>query len=323
MRIILLFFAMLLFAPKPSVGLYTTPKTDSLPTILREIFTKVKQYSLFRTTVNWDELQNKVLNNNGAVTEVEFKNKVRLIFETIGDKHGAFYYKGERLGMDQSWTKKLRIPENWPENVTLKTQTLEQGYGYILIPPSQKYDLKTCQRYQDSLCSLGFENLKGLIIDLRLQEGGSVYPLFTGLNQVYGTTYFGSNRDINGKEYLRWTKKYGGVQVNTNCQSNSGLKIAVLTSQITASAGEMMAVALKGRPKTLFIGEATAGLTTMNVSFNLGSYQLAIAASAIADRKGKIYNSSVLPDLTLVEGDNFKNLLVDTKVIAAMKWMKE
>ncbi|MES2652560.1 MAG: S41 family peptidase [Bacteroidota bacterium] len=323
MRITLLFFAMLLFAPKPSVGLLPAPKTDSLPTILSEIFTKVKQYSLFRSTVNWDELQSKILNSNGAVTEVDFKNKVRLIFETIGDKHGAFYYKGERLGMDQSWTKKLRIPENWPENVILKTQMLEQGYGYILIPPSQKYDLKTCQRYQDSLCSLGLKNLKGLIIDLRLQEGGSVYPLFTGLNQVYGTTYFGSNRDSKGKEYLRWTKKYGGVQVNTNCQSNSGLKIVVLMSQITASAGEMMAVALKGRPKTLFIGEATAGLTTMNVSFNLGSYQLAIAASAIADRKGKIYNSSVLPDLTIVEGDNFKNLLVDTKVIAALKWMKE
>jgi len=305
-------------------ALRETARIDNLSLTLKEIFAKVKRYSVYRSRVNWRELENKILKDDQQdLSEAVFKQKVRLIFETIGDQHGAFYYKGERLGMDRSWTKRLRIPQNQPERVNLHTQRLAEGYGYLLVPSENRHDRQTCQNYQDVLCGLGPENLKGLVIDLRLQEGGSVYPLFVGLQQLYGTTSFGSNRDINGKVYQQWTSSYGGVQLKNLCKINPKLKIVVITSQITASAGEMMAVGLKGSPNTLFIGEPTAGFTTMNVNFNLGTYQLAIAASVIADRDGKIYPGSVLPDVTMVEGDYFKDLSKDKKVMAAIKWMKE
>lgn len=309
------------------VGRIKNLMSDGKLTVLREVFTKVKQNSVFRTIVNWDELEHKIFNDNGnEVSEADFKDKVRLIFTAIGDRHGAFFYNGERLGMDQSWAKKLRIPENQPDKVSLKTKVLEDGYGYILLPSNNRYDSETCQRYQDSLCSLGLATLKGLIIDLRLHQGGSVNPLFAGLNQLYGARYFGSNMNLDGKVFQKWSTyngAYGRNRVYNRCEANNTLKIVVLTSQITASAGEMMAVALKGRSKTLFIGEPTCGLTTMNAIFTLGNNTLAVAASIIADRKGNIYRDSVLPDLTIIEGDNFRDLSRDTKVAAALKWMKE
>lgn len=228
--------------------------------------------------------------------------------------------------MDRAWIKKLRIPANQPEKVELTTKLLQAGYGYILLPPDNRYDRDNCQRYQDSLCSLGLERLKGLIIDLRLHQGGSIFPLFSGLNQLYGAKNFGSNRSLDHKVFQTWTVAngaYGSNQITRRCAANRNLKIVVLTSQITASAGEMMAVALKGRPETLFIGEPTCGLTTMNLVFSIGKNTLAIAASVIADRKGSLYLDNVQPDVQMVEGDHFRNLNKDAKVIAALKWMEE
>jgi len=327
MRIITFLLISLLFSAQPSFSRQQAIETDSLSVVLKEIFIKVRQNSVFRTTVNWEELAHRVFNYNGrAITEADFKEKVKMIFTTIGDKHGAFFYNRERLGMDQSWVSQLRIPGNQPEKVNLKTKLLEDGYGYILLPPDNRYQSQNIQRYQDSLCSLGLETLKGLVIDLRLHMGGSINPLFSGLNQVYGARYFGSNRNLDEKVFRKWTVHdgaYGRKQIYNRCKASSGLKIVVLTSRITASAGEMMAVALKGRNKTLFIGEPTAGLTTMNMVFTLGKNTLAVAASTIADRKGRIYRDNVFPDLTIIEGDNFTDLSKDAKVVAALKWMKK
>ena len=303
-----------------------TSNENNMTSLLQEVFYKVKNNSVFRKDINWQELEHFILDSTCSnISESDFKNKIKLLFTKIGDKHGAFYYKGERLGMDQSWKNKLRIPDNIPNDITLKTTFLEEGYGYILIPPNNSFDAETCQRYQDSLCNLGLENLKGLIIDLRLNQGGSVYPLFGGLNQVYGAKYFGSNITLDRKVLQKWTVSngaFGRNRILNRCKANPKLKIVVLISQITASAGEMMAVALKGRSNTLFIGESTCGLTTMNVNFKIGVNTLSIASSIIADRKGNVYLGSVPPDITITNGDNFYELFQDTKVIAALEWMK-
>ena len=150
--------------------------------------------------------------------------------------------------------------------------------------------------------------------------------MFSGLNQVYGARYFGSQRDLNGKVFQKWSVAngdYGRNQISNSCKIKNKLKIVVLTSQITASAAEIMAVALKGRPNTLFIGEPTAGLTTMNVQYQIGKNKLVIAASIPADRNGIVYLDNVLPDVTIIEGDNFLDLSMDNKVISALKWMKK
>ncbi len=327
MRILAMLLLTILLCCKAAYSQQEPIKADSLSNLLQEVFYKVKQNSVFRTDVNWKELEHRIFDSNSRrITEGDFKDKIRLIFTTIGDKHGAFLYNRERLGMDESWKQTLRIPENIPKKVNLKTTLLEKGYGYMLVPPNNKFDRETCQRYQDSLCYLGFENLKGLVIDLRLNQGGSVYPLFGGLNQVYGTKYFGSNMTLERKILKKWTVDngaFGRNQIHNRCKANPKLKVVVLMSRITASAGEMMAVGLKGRPKTLFIGEPTAGLTTMNLTLKLGENTLAVAASIIADRNGIIYLDSVLPDLTIINGDNFNDLSRDTKVLAALEWMKQ
>ena len=103
------------------------------------------------------------------------------------------------------------------------------------------------QAIQDSLCKLNPRKLKGIIVDLRLNEGGSIYPLFTGLHQLIGEGIFGAFTDLNGKQkminggskrgkYYQYNRIVASVKSKCSCPKN--LKVAVLISQITASAGE-------------------------------------------------------------------------------------
>lgn len=65
----------------------------------------------------------------------------------------------------------------------------------------------------------------------------------------------------------------------------------------TASAGEAVAIALKGRPDTRFFGTPTHGQTTGNRSFKLpDGGLLALATEFELDRTGKRYDGPVEPD---------------------------
>ena len=110
------------------------------------------------------------------------------------------------------------------------------------------------------------------------------------------------------------------ASVKPRCSCSGKTKVAVLLSQVTASAGEMLAIALKGRKNTIFIGEKTYGLTTGNVTFKIDGHLLAVSASFSEDRTGKIYNNAVTPDIEIIEGDNFFDISKDKKVLEAIMW---
>src|SRR5207244_11064020 len=66
--------------------------------------------------------------------------------------------------------------------------------------------------------------------------------------------------------------------------------VAVLISPLTASSGEIVVVAFRGRPNTRSFGEPTAGATTANIDSDLSDGARLFVTSAIdADRTGKSY----------------------------------
>jgi len=210
------------------------------------------------------------------------------------------------------------------------TKLLETGYAYIALRSTSKNDIQTLQAYQNQLCALHLKSLKGMIFDLRLNEGGSIYPL-AAFGQLYGSNYIGYNSTNDGLSEA-WKVKNGKFYQNNllvsavknQCSTNNKIKLAVLISQITASSGEIFAAAFKGRENTIFIGENTFGLTTLNVEFNLGnSYYMGMSSAFIADRTSKVYYSHISPDIEIIFGDNFTDLNQDLKIKAALEWLKK
>ncbi|MFC5282949.1 S41 family peptidase [Pedobacter alpinus] len=308
---------------------------DTLTTTLFKVFQTVKRNSVYRKQVDWIKLEDIIFKPEREHLNFEdFQRRVKLIFSSIGDNHASLFGNGKKISVvDTSIVlRKTLIDELKSNKPQLHIEILDGKYGYILIPSNSPKDniQRMGQAIQDSLCRILEQPIEGVIVDLRANEGGSIYPLFTGLHQLIGEGFFGAFSNLDGTFKEPWKLKKGNffqqnrivASVTTRCNCSKKLKIAILLSQVTASAGEMLAISFKGRENTIFIGEKTYGLTTGNVNFKIDGYLLALSASFSQDRNGKIYNSYLKPDIELIEGDNFANISIDKKVLEAIEWFK-
>ena len=89
-----------------------------------------------------------------------------------------------------------------------------------------------------------------------------------------------------------------------------------------ASEGEAVAIAFKGRPRTIFIGTATRGLSSSNEGFLLSDgANLVITVGLDVDRTGTVYEERVLPD-EVVEGPREPDGEAE-QLARAMDWLSE
>lgn len=319
----------------------TVPTTDSVKLLIDTALRFAQTNSIYREKVNWKQVEDSVrAKAAGAHTVTEAIPAMKLLFQMIGDHHAFMNYKGKYY----SWrvpTKPIDTPvyKNLLKAIkkapTLKSQMLTKGYGYLLIPannPTAKGDQdRIGQEIQDALSKLDPGKLKGLVIDLRLNSGGAMFAMLGGIANLFEPGHLGAFIGADGKGDDHW-----GVTTHTAFSGNDtyctvanmgtpagNLKVVVLLSRYTASSGEAVAISFKGRKNTWFIGENTGGYTTANDSFWL-AYALGVfmSSSIEADRNGHTYWNYVQPDRLIVGGDNFDNLAVDKKVIAALKWLK-
>jgi C-terminal processing protease CtpA/Prc len=290
--------------------------------------------------VNWDEIRSSVYQKAGNAQKIEdILPAVKYIFNELKDNHGAIIYKGKaykKPHKEKSAYRKVLVEQFKSGLPTLRTARFDNVYAYILIPAIYAIDQVTIDKYaqqiQDSLCSLNPLGIKGWIVDLRLNTGGNMYPMIAGIGNIIGDGIVGSFTDANARYSTKWILKNGELffddrqltTIQKKCSINTLPKIAVLISQATSSSGEATAIAFKGRPQTIFIGEKTDGLVTSNNMYQLDSNLiLLIAESYEADRNNFIYKDFVTPDIEIIEGDNFYNLRKDKKIIAALKWLKQ
>lgn len=107
--------------------------------------------------------------------------------------------------------------------------------------------------------------LKGLVIDLRVNPRGDMFAMLAGLTEVFEPGDLGAFVDQvnNTKErwgtngYYAWSDRSIHARATvTHYFSKAGLKVVVLIRPETKSSGEAVAISFKGRPNTWFIGEA-------------------------------------------------------------------
>jgi carboxyl-terminal processing protease len=314
---------------------------DSVKRYIDTIINIVHHQSLFKDSVNWAAIRDSVyINANGAETIEAALPAIQYIFRAIKDKHGALIYKGKwytwNINSTMPFIRKELLDQLKAGPIKVKTDLFEGKYGYIQIPyigvtdPTEVNEY--AQQIQDSVCKLNQSGIKGWIIDLRLNRGGNMAPMITGIGNLIGDGKLGSFTDANGAVQKEWILKDGELYfdnlkltaIENKCSVANNIKIAVLISQITASSGETTAIALKGRSNTKFFGEITSGFVTANKMYFLDQFStLLVANSYEADRNHHIYKDFVKPDVTIIEGDNFLYLKNDTKIKAALKWLSE
>jgi C-terminal processing protease CtpA/Prc len=98
--------------------------------------------------------------------------------------------------------------------------------------------------------------------------------------------------------------------------------VAVLTSRLTASAGEGVAVAFRGRPQSRSFGEPTAGVPTCLAATTLSDGSLlSVSACLFVDRAGLAYRDAITPDKPVAARWELLDTDDDPVLLAAVRWL--
>lgn len=298
--------------------------------------TILKNKSVNAKTVNWDTIhKNALLKAKDISDPNQMGEVIRYIYGSVNDFHGAFFYRDSTFKISH---ENKPIPDSvmneWKKGIKVKTGILKHNIGYLRIPymptGSRKENNETTQNLNDSLCSLLEKNIKGIVIDLRLNGGGDMHLMILGVQQLLGTGLVGSFLTRTKEEWILKNNIFFAdttevVSIVPKCSKNAqNMPVVLLTSTATGSSGEFFIIAFKGRKKTTLIGTETAGYVTVveGLPVNENAYMY-ISVGYAADRTGKVYKKEIMPDIVLTAPDKFNDIENDEKVISAIDWIKQ
>ena len=218
-----------------------------------------------------------------------------------------------------------------------------QGFGLLDLPGHMgDGDLDDSSSYaeviQTALLNFEAQGVKAWIIDLRRNDGGNMWPMLAELTPLLGTGTYGSFVDpVDGNDWL-W--RFDGNEVGSyNKKSrkkdyavpvsdfrplgNLDAPVAILTSEVTSSSGELVLISFLGRPKT-----KTFGLSTGGLSRSKGMKQLADGSSLFvtghwgADRLERIYKGAIKPNVPVEIDWALFAQTNDPVIMAAESWLR-
>jgi len=288
---------------------------------IEEFKNLVKTKSIFRDKIDWNIVEENLKKlSKGAETIDDTKPAIQYIMKLLkgsGDIHSFIVSK---KNTDAKKTGNLKGLE--PES-----RLIDSKIGYIMVPAfstsNKEIGNEFASKINEMIKKLDFENeIKGWIIDLRTNTGGSMHPMILGLSSLVGNGTLGYF--ITKENKVPWLLENGKFGKNEIAQpykiKKFDSKIAVLISKKTGSAGEATAISFIGKKNVKLFGQPTAGLTSANSTHPLSDGRsLALATSFEMDRIGKEYREKINPDVTIENLNNAKNIEIET----ATKWILE
>lgn len=169
----------------------------------------------------------------------------------------------------------------------------------------------------------------GWVVDLRSTNGGNMWPMLAVVGPILGDGKVGAFVDADGNESV-WSIKHGSPYADGQLVGwgdgrplpRSPQAVAVLTGRQTASAGEAVTVAFRGRPDTRFFGEQTNGVPTGNRPYRLSDGAVLLLTEAKdVDRTDRAYDAPMPPDAEVVKDPRPAARNRDEVLQAAQSWL--
>lgn len=314
-----------------------------IPVHVDSIYSFIKRNSIHRNDVNWVNIDKGFkIKINLAKTDMDSIKSFIYVFEQLKDFHSSITYNARQFSnypdFDDSTLKYLIPLINLSNQRTgnFVAKILPENLLYIQVPGVQAWGDNVnvyAQNLSDTLCKYISGTTRGIVLDLRLNDGGQFTSMASGLSLLLGETYIGGSVNIELKQTKKFTIKKNNLWINKNQMTTvipkkninlSKLPVAILIGPNTRSSGSILAMSFKGRKNTIFIGDSTAnGYTTGNDYFSFGgNLFLNLSTSFSIDRNKNVYKLSVPPDIFIRGDDDFINIDNDIKVKEAVKWLK-
>ncbi len=317
--------------------------------ILDSILLLAKENSVNSHKSDWKTISKNVkmtLDKNDS-TRIALVKPTQLLLKELNDFHGALLINGNRYtGNIQNDNKSLykanqeissKLYNESLNGYHIKIEMLTKNIGYIEIPaininPDQTAIELATTTIRDSLCKLLSKKPKKLVIDLRTNIGGNMYPMLSGLGFLFPNIKLGgdskdgetlySNWELKEGNLFMWENQMTSIPINCECK-NKIIRYVVLTSRYTTSSGEAVASSLKGQKNVLLLGEKTSGYSSTNAWYQISENVLFSPAIAYYISVDKTFHKNgIIPDIEIVEDVNLSNLKSGKMIEKAIELLK-
>jgi len=338
-RLLAVIFVFILFLDV-SAQKKLTPQ-DSIKIFYDNLFSALKTKYIHKDTINWGLIESQTKQDlNQYDTFQSSLSEIKKLFDRIGATHCNIYYKQNKYSATGKNISKEDYSEQWKKKYdtkpTFEVKVINNRYGYILIPAILSFDISTSSihniaqpLYNKIAETKAQNNIEGWIIDLRFNTGGNSWPMLLALYDFLGNNDIGGSLNGDKKQESKFRLDNGKLIeksktisfVNPMGELLDKKRVSIITGLFTASSGEVVAMAFKGRRSTNFIGESTYGATTGNIACKLPfSITMALTTSYDCDRNGNYYEK-IIPEISISKEDNFDNLLLDKNIQQAIEFI--
>ncbi|MBK7403705.1 MAG: S41 family peptidase [Phycisphaerales bacterium] len=283
----------------------TSSPRAQVPAALREAVQIIQAQVLDADQKDWAAIERDITSRLGPVAEADAYRRAAIV--ALDDPHASYMTAAEV----QAWQHASMAPaapsadpaspEEPPREEAHPASrpaipdlpwglSLPGGVGYVGLPPCVSGDPDRLQEYglalRRQISALAQAGATRWIVDLRLDGGGNVWPMLTGLAPLLGDgpatrSYWRAPDGRAGADDIwlqgdsAWLDRGNGRVLEFTLHADGPPvmverdAIAVLLGPWTMSSGELTALAFVSRPFTRSFGEPTGGLTTVTNSFPL------------------------------------------------------
>jgi len=314
----------------------------------------MQQNALHREKIDWGTLRREAMQHAaGAEVPADTYDAIRWALHQV-NRHSFLQLSPELEKQEAERKSRVKAvlnsttkeTQHEPDSSSLsrdkpETRLLERAgmkIGYVVVPHfSPRGDADGVQfetKLQHLIAQLDADHPRGWIIDLRGNGGGNMWPMMAGLGPLLGEGVAGAFH-VHG-ENLNWFYRdgaagYEGTQSLSYARVDSvpykvagAVPIAVLIDRATASSGEAVAVAFRGKQHTRFLGEHTMGVSTNNNNYFLSDgANIILTIGVDVDRNGNEYEDGIEPDVRIPSGGDLQQPAVeqDKVISAAEQWL--
>jgi hypothetical protein len=243
-------------------------------------------------------------------TPAEARLAVKQVLNALGDRHSFMMDPSRHADLPQV-AKATFKPARW--------EVVEEGIGYVEVPGFIGTDPDLRNAYAtflvEALQAGSRRGVRAWVVDLRGNGGGNMWPMLAGLEPLLRGQSLGF---FEGRDGSRRAWRNDPPPAAAAVPSMAQVPVAVLTSGRTASSGEAVAIAFRGRSATRSFGAPTYGVPTANAAYTLQDGTLLLLTGArFIDRLGKGDGGPLTPDEAISDLG-----VANRSQVAAVAWLR-
>ena len=244
------------------------------------------KHGLFAEGPAWEEARAAALAAKPGTRE-ETYDVVRTALKVAGGKHSFIFTQDKQQEVVAS-----------DAGTSPAVEEMGDGLIRIVLPAFAGLQAGENERYAQTVLDALPETVSGVVIDLRGNTGGSMYPMIAAIHR------FLPDDDILRFESRKFTmpvtKEFVLRRVELAARPAIACPVALLTDSLTASSGEAVLLCFRGLENTRTFGQQTAGYASANSPYPMpdGS-QLVLTGSCDMARTGELFcDDPIAPDVT-------------------------